>query len=113
MIAFLTIEPINPGHTLVVPKIPFVNLFDGEEEILGRMTTVAKRIGNALINQGYATGINLIMNNGADAGQVVFHAHLHVVPRKPGDNAFEHPKYTATTPEEITQITATLKTALT
>lgn len=112
VIAFFTIEPINPGHTLVVPKKPFVNLLDGDEAVLGHMTVVAKRIGNALIANGFATGINLIMNNEVDGGQEVFHAHMHVVPRKKDDYAFTKPKHAPTTSEEITHIATALKAAL-
>lgn len=113
VIAFFTIEPINPGHTLVVPKKPFVNLLDGDEAVLGHMTVVAKRIGNALIANGFATGINLIMNNEVDGGQEIFHAHMHVVPRKKDDYAFSKPKHVPTTPKEIAHIATTLKTTLT
>lgn len=112
VIAFFTIEPINPGHTLVVPKKPFVNLLDGDETVLGHMTVVAKRIGNALIANGFATGINLIMNNEIDGGQEVFHAHMHVIPRKKDDHAFTKPTHAPTTPEEIAYIASTLKTTL-
>ncbi len=112
VIAFFTIEPINPGHTLVVPKKPFVNLLDGDEETLGQMMRVAKRIGNVLITHGFATGITLVMNNGKDGGQEVFHAHLHVVPRKKDDYVFTKPDHTPTTKEEIAHIATTLVAAL-
>lgn len=112
VIAFFTTEPINPGHTLVVPKIPFVNLLDGDERVLGRMIVVAQQIGNALVKSGFATGINLIMNNEVDGGQEVFHAHMHVVPRKKDDSVFSKPKHTPTTPEEIAHVASTLKAAL-
>lgn len=81
LIAFLTIDPLTPGHTLIVPKKPFTNIFDGDEESLGEMMRAAKIIGNALVAAGIGTGVNLLMNNGAIAGQEVFHAHLHVIPR--------------------------------
>lgn len=87
-IAFFTIEPVNKGHTLVVPKTPFENVFDGEEEALAHLMKVAKRIAPIIQTTTQADGINLIMNNGAGAGQEVFHAHLHVVPRYFGDEAF-------------------------
>ena len=112
VIAFFTIEPINPGHTLVVPKVPFVNLLDGDEAVLGHMTAIAKRVGNALIAEGFATGINLIMNNGADASQVIFHAHMHVVPRLPDDHALVIPNHKHTTPDEIDMIATKLVAAL-
>lgn len=112
VIAFFTIEPINPGHTLVIPKKPFVNLLDGDDMTLGHMTVVAKRIGNALIANGFATGITLVMNNNTDGGQEVFHAHMHVVPRTKNDHAFMKPNHTPTTPEEIARVAETLRTAL-
>lgn len=112
VIAFFTIEPINPGHTLVVPKKPFRNLLDGDDVILGHMTTVAKKIGNALVTHGYATGINLIMNNEVDADQEIFHAHMHVVPRLKNDGSFTKPHHTASTTEEILAIALKLRETL-
>jgi histidine triad (HIT) family protein len=112
VIAFFTIEPVNLGHTLIVPKKPFVNLLDGDESTLGHMVVVAKKVGNALITNGYASGINLIMNNGSDADQEVFHAHMHVVPRKKGDGSFTKPTHVKPTPAEIASVAKDLKTAL-
>lgn len=112
VIAFLTIEPINPGHTLVVPKKPFVNLIDGDDVSLGKMITVAKKIGQALIKSGLATGINLIMNNGADADQEVFHAHMHVVPRQKDDQVFVKPTHCLVSAEQTANIVRQLQTKL-
>jgi len=112
VIAFLTIEPINHGHTLVVPKQPFQNIFDGDVEALGHMMKIAKRVGNALVQAGYGTGVNIIMNNGKDAGQEVFHAHLHVVPRHHGDEALLPPKHTSYTATEKEKVVAHLVTHL-
>lgn len=69
----------------MVPKQPFVNIFDGNEVLLGQMMAVAKKISNALLEVRLATGVNLIINNGPDAGQEVFHCHLHIIPRLPND----------------------------
>jgi histidine triad (HIT) family protein len=93
VIAFLTIEPINHGHTLVVPKKPFRNIFDGDATLLEHMMRVAQKIGKTLVKEKFGTGVNLIMNNGVDAGQEVFHAHLHVVPRNKNDNALQKPTH--------------------
>ncbi|MBY0537948.1 HIT family protein [Patescibacteria group bacterium] len=112
VIAFLTIEPVNVGHTLIVPKKPFVNLLDGDEDVLGHMVAVAKKVGTALIANSYATGINLIMNNGSDADQEVFHAHMHVVPRKKDDGSFTKPTHVKPTPEETTAVVQNLKSTL-
>jgi histidine triad (HIT) family protein len=99
-IAFLTIEPITQGHTLVVPKKPFVNLLDGDDMALGQMMHVAKKIGQALVAAGLGEGVNLIMNNGKAAGQEVFHAHLHIVPRYPDDGALPQPNHVTYQNEE-------------
>lgn len=93
VVAFLTIEPITKGHTLVVPKLPFINIFDGDEERFGRMMAVCQKVSKALVEAGLGKGVNLIMNNGKEAGQEVFHAHIHVVPRTEGDGALIEPNH--------------------
>jgi histidine triad (HIT) family protein len=113
VIAFFTIEPINYGHTLVVPKSPFVNIFDGDDATLGHMMQVAARIGRALVDTTIATGINIIMNNGVDASQEVFHAHLHVVPRIKNDNAFTTPHHITPNSEETARIAEVLRHSIT
>ncbi len=79
-LAFLDIKPVNPGHTLVIPKKHFENIHDTPDELFAKMTVAAKKVADALIKTG-ATGVNIGMNNGAHAGQIVFHAHVHVMPR--------------------------------
>lgn len=91
VIAFLTIAPVNSGHTLIVPKIPFKNVFDGDERTMGHMMAVAQKIAHALVDSNFGGGVNLIMNNGIEAGQEVFHAHIHVIPRNNGDKAIQIP----------------------
>ena len=80
VIAFFTIEPINYGHTLVVPKKPIVNIFDGDDETLSQMMMVAKKVSRALMDEKFAEGVNIVMNNGVASGQEIFHAHIHVMP---------------------------------
>lgn len=78
--ALLDIKPVNPGHTLVIPKKHYVNIHDMPDEMVGKVAIVAKKIADAILKLG-AKGVNIGMNNGAGAGQVVFHAHTHVMPR--------------------------------
>lgn len=89
VIAFLDINPINKGHTLVVPKKKFINIFDADSEILGHMMRVAQKVARALRTVTHANGVNVVMNNEAAAGQKVFHAHIHVIPRFTDDGAFK------------------------
>ncbi len=81
VLAFLDIAPVNYGHTLVIPKVHYQNLLDLPDEVWMEMGQVARRVAQALKDVFYAQGINLGMNNFEAAGQVVFHAHLHVIPR--------------------------------
>ena len=101
VISFLTIEPINKGHALIVPKNKFINILDGDAEVLAHMMKVAQKISQSLVSELKADGINLIMNNGEAAGQEVYHAHLHVVPRFSNDNAFQKPTHVTCTEEEF------------
>ena len=80
VLAFLDIKPVNPGHTLVIPKKHFENIHDTPDALIGKVAIAAKKIADAILKVG-AKGINIGMNNGAHAGQVVFHAHVHVMPR--------------------------------
>lgn len=82
--AFLDANPVNPGHTLVIPKKHFENIFDIEENTAGHIIKIAKKISIALKKTG-AGGVNIIMNNAKAAGQVVFHSHVHIIPRKLND----------------------------
>jgi histidine triad (HIT) family protein len=84
-LAFLDIKPINPGHTLVIPKAHYANVIETPEEVLVKMMRTVKKIGHAFKDGLGVENFNLAMNNGAPAGQVVFHAHIHVMPRHEGD----------------------------
>lgn len=79
--AFLDIKPVHPGHTLIVPKTHYTNLYELPDEILAKLSRVMRDISIAVKEAVSADGINIEMNNDRAAGQVIFHAHLHVVPR--------------------------------
>jgi histidine triad (HIT) family protein len=112
VLAFLDINPVNHGHTLVIPKVPFVNVFDGDAEILAHMMKVGQKIAKAQQAAGLADGVNFVSNNGEAAGQEVFHSHLHIIPRKLGDAAFAKPKHTTVTPEQLAATKALLASKL-
>lgn len=109
--AFFTIEPVHLGHTLVVPKVPFVNIFDGDPEVLAHMMRIAQRVANVITETTGVTGVNLQMNNGADAGQEVFHAHLHVYPRQANDQAVRV-STTENDPEQAAALATTMRDRL-
>jgi len=81
VLAFLDIAPVHYGHTLVIPKAHYETFFDLPDDLWLEMGQVSRRVAQALRRKLFARGINLMMNNFEAAGQVVFHAHLHVVPR--------------------------------
>ena len=85
LIAFLDIAPLNPGHTLVVPKEHHTSVTTVPAHLTGAMLSTAARVGTAMMRATGANGFNLILSNGTCAGQVVPHVHLHVVPRFPDD----------------------------
>lgn len=79
--AFLDIGPINFGHALVIPNAHFESISSVPEATAGRMMKVGARLGIALKRALDYDGYNLHLADGQAAGQVVMHAHLHVVPR--------------------------------
>lgn len=112
VLAFLDINPVNIGHTLVIPKQHFIHLYETPDEILGRMISTAKKIGIALKNALSADGINLEMNNDPVAGQVIFHAHIHIVPRFSGDGFTHWKGARGYEPNEATQTAEKIKKCL-
>lgn len=79
--AFLDIAPINKGHLLVIPIEHHTSASTIPEDVAGRMFRVGSRFGIALKRGLEADGYNLHLADGTAAGQVVMHAHLHVIPR--------------------------------
>jgi histidine triad (HIT) family protein len=94
-LAFLDIQPANFGHTLVIPKDHFENVYVVPAEEWCRLNLVAQKVALAVKNGADADGINLIMNNESGAGQIVPHAHIHVIPRynEDGLKHWDHKTY--------------------
>jgi histidine triad (HIT) family protein len=85
--AFLDVAPVNPGHTLVVPKQHYSSLADLDEETGMYLFRVAQKVAHAIRHSGLrCEGVNLFLADGAAAFQEVFHVHLHVLPRFQGDS---------------------------
>lgn len=110
-IAFLDIMPRAPGHTLVIPKHPARNLLDVPAEELAHVMRVAQKIANAEMKAFGADGITLQQFSERAGGQVVFHLHVHVIPRKEGV-ALKPPASYHEKPEVLEEHAAKLKTAL-
>ena len=83
-LAFLDIMPRAPGHTLVLPKAPARNILDVPADVLGHVAMVAQKVAKAGMKAFGADGVTIQQFNEGAGGQVVFHLHVHVIPRKQG-----------------------------
>jgi histidine triad (HIT) family protein len=84
--ALMDIQPVNPGHVLVIPNGHVTHLAELSEEVGAHMFRIAQRVAAALRGSGIrCEGVNLLLADGSAAGQEVFHVHLHVFPRYAGD----------------------------
>ena len=81
-LAFMDIQPVNPGHMLLAPKMHFADLTDLPVNIGAHLFQVAQRIALTLPKTTLKSeGVDLFLADGEAAGQEIFHVHLHVIPR--------------------------------
>jgi histidine triad (HIT) family protein len=85
ILAFMDIQPVGDGHTLVIPKRHYENLLEADEASLLAVMSVSRRLAHALKRALAPDGIGVHQLNGAAAGQTVFHYHMHLIPRNHGD----------------------------
>lgn len=90
-LAFLDIKPINLGHTLIVPKKHYRNIFDWDENINKKIGGVIQKISSTIKTATEADGINIGINNEPAAGQIIFHSHIHIIPRFNNDGLTHWP----------------------
>jgi len=87
--AFLSNRPVNVGHTLVVPKKHYADIYEIPGEEAAYLFRIVKRVAHAVRDAVGAEGVRIVQNNGEAAGQVVFHLHVHIIPMRP-HNEFSH-----------------------
>lgn len=87
--AFMDIMPVTKGHVLLIPKKHVENIYDFSEEDASHFFAAAPKIANVLKDKFKPAGMNLLQNNGAPAGQSVFHFHLHFIPRYDETDGFQ------------------------
>ncbi len=85
VLSFLDIAPANKGHALIITKNHYETLLDMPDECLNDLMIKAKKIARAMHSALANEGFNILMNNGKLAGQLVNHAHVHIIPRFKGD----------------------------
>ena len=94
VMAFLDINPANPGHVLVVPKKHFENIYDIDDATLSKTIHVVKNISKNMKEKLNPDGLNVLQNNGKHAGQLVNHIHFHIIPRFNNDRVvISYPRY--------------------
>ena len=84
-VAFMDIQPVNPGHVLVVPREHHESLFDVPRELGAHLFAVTMRVASAVKRVTQCEGMNIIVSSGAAAGQDELHYHVHIIPRREGD----------------------------
>ena len=95
VLAFLDLAPVRPGHALVIPRKHYANLLEIPPSLAPGLMSALAGVGAALMRTTGAEGFNVLQNNFPASGQVIFHAHWHVIPRSAGDglSLWPHGKY--------------------
>ena len=112
--AVLDIMPRAPGHTLVIPKAPARNILDVTPDDLAHVMAVAQKIAQVAMKVFSADGITVQQFNEPAGGQVVFHLHVHVIPRRNGVQLkppASHKEETAVLSDHALKLAAALKSA--
>ena len=110
-LAFLDIMPRAPGHALVLPKAPARNILDAAPDDLAHVMKIAQRIAKVSVEVFGADGVTVQQVNAGAGGQVVFHLHVHVIPRQHGV-ALKPPASEKAAPEVLKEQAAKLAAAL-
>ncbi len=103
-ISFMDIYPNTRGHLLVIPKIHIENIYGLDHETAARLMISIQKISVATKNALDADGINILMNNEEAAGQIIWHAHIHIIPRYKDDEGYYHKKHIYHDNDEIKNI---------
>ena len=83
----LDLGPASKGHALILPKSHAANIYELSDEMAAKAMILAKKMATAMTAALKCDGFNIVQNNGECAGQTVFHFHMHLIPRRDGDNA--------------------------
>uniref|UniRef100_A0A2P2IJN3 Uncharacterized protein MANES_12G051500 n=2 Tax=Rhizophora mucronata TaxID=61149 RepID=A0A2P2IJN3_RHIMU len=84
-LCILDTNPLSHGHSLIIPKSHFSSLETTPPSVVAAMCSKVPMIGHAIMKATGSDSFNLLVNNGASAGQVIFHTHIHIIPRKACD----------------------------
>ena len=108
----LDLGPASKGHALILPKQHYKDLCELDEAVAARVMPLAAKIGKAMKKSLGCAGFNVVQNNGAEAGQTVFHFHVHIIPRYEGGPSMVTWAPGKAEPEELAKISTTIREAI-
>jgi histidine triad (HIT) family protein len=91
VLAFLDINPVSKGHTLVIPKAHYGAYSEMPLDVIAALGEALQKIGTAVKSQLDFAGFNILLNNDRAAGQLIDHSHFHLIPRNVGDGVMDWP----------------------
>jgi histidine triad (HIT) family protein len=112
-LAFMDINPASRGHVLVICKEEYPDLFTLPDALLLATARTTQRVARALRDALKPDGINIIQNNGAASGQVIFHYHVHLIPRWDGDGAVRLWRPQEADPSDLQTVAEQIRQSLT
>ena len=113
VLAFLDINPVSKGHTLVIPKTHYGTFPEMPVDVLAALGETLQKIGKAVKSELNSAGFNLLLNNGRAAGQLIDHSHFHLIPRNLQDGVMDWPPVQPYAEGEVEAIRAKLASAVT
>jgi histidine triad (HIT) family protein len=111
-VAFLDINPVNTGHSLVIPKAHVEYIYGLGDDDAAAVMQVAVRVARALKTAFQPEGVNLLQSNERAAGQAVFHFHIHVIPRWYGDGLITPRHAPRRSSEPLDQVAAKIRAVI-
>ena len=112
VLAFLDINPVSRGHTLVIPKTHYGSFPEMPPDVLAALGEALQKIGDAVKSQLDSAGFNVLLNNDRAAGQLIDHSHFHLIPRNMGDGVMDWPPVRPYAEGEMEAIRVVLATAV-
>lgn len=108
----LDLGPASEGHALILPKNHFKDVCDLDEKTAAKILPLAAKMGAAMKKSLGCAGFNLVQNNGKEAGQTVFHFHMHVIPRYQGGPSIAGWECQSVNADKLAQTAEQIKSAL-
>ena len=105
----LDLGPATKGHALILPKSHYKNLYELPDATAADVMKLAKKMAAQMTEKLGCDGFNLVQNNNEVAGQTVFHFHMHLIPRKAGDQAVPEWEHLSLSDDEMKEICDKMK----